>query len=187
MCRLPCGAGPRSFLAPAKTAAIWYTILLSASRLGSHIHATGRTRQVFPGNSAREYPPIDPRNLETHGNFVAWASRPLSRERPAPARARAGCPRISGRDAHATSGRATLLGSRLLLLCRTPHGQSVIVCKHEPVYIYEWPVDQAVYCSLRTNRANSSPHRFGCESHYWDAPRADRPKWFPFLTAGARR
>jgi hypothetical protein len=25
-------------------------------------------------------------------NFVAWASRPLSRERPAPARARAGCP-----------------------------------------------------------------------------------------------
>ena len=33
---------------------------------------------------------------------VAWASRPLSRERPAPARARAGCPRDSGREAHAT-------------------------------------------------------------------------------------
>jgi hypothetical protein len=33
--------------------------------------------------------------------FVARASRPLARERPAPA-ARAGCPRHSGRDARAT-------------------------------------------------------------------------------------
>jgi hypothetical protein len=36
-------------------------------------------------------------------NPVAWASPPLWRERPAPARARAGYPRYSGRDAHATS------------------------------------------------------------------------------------
>ena len=39
---------------------------------------------------------------------VAWASRPLSRERPAPAgTARAGCPRPSGRDAYATSFSST--------------------------------------------------------------------------------
>ena len=33
---------------------------------------------------------------------VARASRPLSRERPAPVGARAGCPRPSGRDGRAT-------------------------------------------------------------------------------------
>jgi hypothetical protein len=48
------------------------------------------------------------------------ASRPLSRERPAPARARAGCPRYNGREAHATSVRATWGESRLPLLIRAP-------------------------------------------------------------------
>ncbi len=56
---------------------------------------------------------------------VAWASRPLSPERPAPARkARAEpvlstakeCPRHSGRDAHATA-------RGMAILAMTAHGQ----------------------------------------------------------------
>jgi hypothetical protein len=57
---------------------------------------------VYPVNPCSVSPRAPSCRRDLSEKFVAWASRPLSRERPAPARARAGCPRESGRDAHAT-------------------------------------------------------------------------------------